>query len=65
MCSSDLYEYFDSVCAGDVLSARTKISNFNERVGSIGPMLITSRETTYTNQDGKGVAKMYGTTIQY
>ncbi|OGO50154.1 MAG: hypothetical protein A2148_11015 [Chloroflexi bacterium RBG_16_68_14] len=59
------YEYFDSVCAGDVLSARTKISNFNERVGSIGPMLITSRETTYTNQDGKVVAKMYGTTIQY
>lgn len=59
------YEYFDVVCAGDVLTARTKITGFTERVGSIGPMLITTRETTYTNQDGKVVAKMYGTTIQY
>lgn len=59
------YEYFDAVCAGDVLTARTKISGFNERAGSLGPMLITSRETTYTNQEGKVVAKMYGTTIQY
>ncbi len=59
------YEYFDTVCAGDVLTSRTKITSFNERVGSIGPMLITTRETAYTNQDGKVVAKMYGTVIQY
>jgi hypothetical protein len=59
------YEYFDEVCAGDVLASRTKVSNFEERKGSLGPMLITTRETTYTNQDGKVVAKMYGTTIQY
>ncbi len=59
------YEYFDTVCAGDVLTARSKISGFNERTGSIGPMLITTRETAYTNQDGKVVAKMYGTVIQY
>jgi hypothetical protein len=59
------YEYFDTVCASDVLTARTKITGFTERAGSIGPMLITTRETAYTNQDGKVVAKMYGTTIQY
>ncbi len=59
------YEYFDTVCAGDVLQSRTKIASFNERKGSLGPMLITTRETSYTNQDGKVVAKMYGTTIQY
>ena len=59
------YEYLDDVCAGDVLTARTKITNFSERTGSLGPMLITARETAYTNQDGKVVAKMYGTTIQY
>ena len=59
------YEYFDTVCAGDVLTARTKITGFTERTGSIGPMLITTRETAYTNQDGKVVAKMYGTVIQY
>jgi hypothetical protein len=59
------YEYFDSICAGDVLTARTKITGFNERTGSIGPMLVTTRETAYTNQEGKVVAKMYGTVIQY
>jgi len=59
------YEYFDTVCAGDVLTSRTKIAGFEETKGSLGPMLITTRETTYTNQDGKVVAKMFGTTIQY
>ncbi len=59
------YEYFDTVCAGDTLTSTTKISGFTERTGSIGPMLITERETTYTNQDGNVVAKMLGTTIQY
>lgn len=59
------YEYFDSVCAGDTITSTTKISGFTERTGSIGPMLITERETTYTNQDGNVVAKMLGTTIQY
>lgn len=59
------YEYLDTVCAGDVLTARTRITGFSERTGSIGPMLITSRETAFTNQDGKVVAKMRGRTIQY
>lgn len=65
------YEYFpdgpdgDTICAGDTITARTKISGFEETEGSLGPMLITKRETTYTNQHGKVVAKMYGTLIQY
>jgi len=62
------YEYFPengAICAGDTITARTKITGFEETTGSLGPMLITRRETTYTNQDGKVVAKMYGTVIQY
>lgn len=62
------YEYFpeeDVICAGDTITARSRITGFEEREGSLGPMLITTRETTYTNQDGKVVAKMYGTVIQY
>jgi hypothetical protein len=58
-------EYFDTVCAGDVLTARNKVTGFNERSGSMGPMLITTRETTYTNQDGNVVAIERGTVIQY
>ena len=62
------YEYFpdkDAICAGDTITARSKIAGFEETTGSLGPMLITTRETTYTNQHGKVVAKMYGTLIQY
>lgn len=62
------YEYFPDegvICAGDTITARSKVTSFDEREGSLGPMLITTRETTYTNQDGKVVAKMYGTVIQY
>jgi hypothetical protein len=65
------YEYFtdppdgDVICAGDTITARTKIAGFEETSGRLGPMLITRRETTYTNQQGKIVAKLYGTTIQY
>lgn len=65
------YEYLpdppdgDVICAGDTITARTKISGFEEATGSLGPMLITTRETTYTNQHGKVVARMYGTLIQY
>ncbi len=58
-------EYFETVCAGDVLTARNKITGFNERSGSMGPMLITNRETTFTNQHGKVVAIERGTVIQY
>ena len=59
------YEYLDDICAGDVLTATTKITDFEERSGSLGPMLITYRETSYKNQSGKVVAKMRGWGIQY
>ncbi|HYM15399.1 MAG TPA: MaoC family dehydratase N-terminal domain-containing protein [Dehalococcoidia bacterium] len=65
------YEYFpdgpdgDVICAGDTITARSRITGFEEAEGSLGPMLITKRETVYTNQHGKVVARMYGTMIQY
>ena len=62
------YEYFpesDTICAGDTITAVSRISGFEETEGSLGPMLIATRETTYTNQRGKVVAKMRGTMIQY
>jgi acyl dehydratase len=58
-------EYFEPVCAGDALTSRTRVTEFQEREGSIGPMLITYRETTYTRDDGIVVAKLYGTMINY
>ena len=58
-------EYLGDICAGDTLTSRSKIADVAERSGSLGPMLITTTQTTYTNQDGKVVAIMRGTGIQY
>jgi acyl dehydratase len=59
------YEYFEPICAGDVIRSRGHISEIQERTGSIGPMLIIYRETTFTRDDGTVVAKMYGNIIHY
>ncbi len=58
-------EYFDTVCAGDVLTATSKLADLGEREGRLGPMLVTVTESTYRNQDGKLVARARGTGIQY
>ena len=58
-------EYLGDICAGDVLSARSHISNYEERKGSIGPMLIVTSKTTYTNQNKDLVAVMTGNLIRY
>jgi hypothetical protein len=39
--------------------------DISERKSSLGMMLITRRETTYTNQNGEVVARAYGTSLQY
>ncbi len=58
-------EYLESVCAGDVLTATSKLVDISEREGRLGPMLVTVTESTYRNQDGKVVARARGTGIQY
>ena len=60
------YEYFETICAGDILEARGRTVDIVERAGSIGPMIITTSETTYKRvSDGKVVAKGRGTGISY
>jgi len=58
-------EYFDTICAGDELTLTSKLADLRERVGSLGPMLITVTEWTYRNHEGKLVAILRGTGIQY
>jgi acyl dehydratase len=53
------------ICAGDVLTAVSKTVDISERKSSLGMMMITRRETTYTNQNGEVVARVYGTALQY
>jgi hypothetical protein len=50
-------EYFDTICAGDTLSAVRSISNLEVKdTKSLGKMLILTIENVYRNQDGKKVA---------
>ena len=59
-------EYFDDICAGDVLEATGYVSDIQERTGSIGDMLITTNKTEYKRKsDGKVVAIATGTGIRY
>lgn len=58
-------EPIEEVHAGDVLTAVTTLANLEGTAGRLGPMLIQTSETVYTNQDGVVVAKTRGTGISY
>ena len=57
-------EYFDTIQAGDILTATSKLADLEETSGRLGPMLIVRNETTY-RRDGKIVAILRGTGIRY
>jgi acyl dehydratase len=58
-------EYFGVVCAGDRLTATSKVTDLQEREGRVGPMLIVNTETTFRDDSGAIVAVMRGTVIRY
>lgn len=59
-------EYFDTICAGDTLTMRSRIAALDVRSSpSLGKMLLMTTETTFTNQDGKKVAVQRGQAIFY
>jgi len=57
-------EYFDTIVAGDVLTASSKLTDLEETSGRLGPMLIARTETIY-RRDGTVVAVSRGTGIRY
>ena len=57
-------EMLDTVQAGDVLTATTKLAGLEETSGRLGPMLIVRNETVH-RRDGKVVAILRGTGIRY
>jgi hypothetical protein len=50
---------------GDVISARSRLQDFNERQGRFGLMLYTFTETEWTNQNGAFVRRRISTSIRY
>jgi len=53
------------ICAGDVLTSVTKVVSITERPSRLGTLIITRRETTFTNQNGEVVCRAYGTILEY
>lgn len=53
------------IYAGDILTAVSSLADLQGAVGRLGPMLIQTTETVYTNQNGVVVAKTRGTGISY
>jgi acyl dehydratase len=59
-------EYRGSICAGDTLTVVNKLAALEVKESkSLGKMLLTTRETTYTNQDGELVAIQRSQAIFY
>jgi acyl dehydratase len=50
---------------GDVISARSRLQDFNERQGRFGLMLYTFTENEWTNQKGEFVRRRISTSIRY
>jgi acyl dehydratase len=59
-------EYFEVICAGDTLTVVSRLAALDVRESrSLGKMLITTTETSYTNQEGQIVAIQRGQAIFY
>jgi len=50
-------EFYLPVYPGDTITAETRVASLEEKEGSRGPFVLTTNETTYTNQDGAVVAR--------
>jgi hypothetical protein len=59
------YEYFDDICAGDVLTSSSHLAALKEEQGRLGMMLISTMKTVFKDQTGKVVAVSTGTGIRY
>lgn len=58
-------DYSAPIRAGDIITSTTRLSGYEERTGRLGLMLLTSLETTWTNQDGQEVKRSVDTSIRY
>jgi hypothetical protein len=59
-------EYFDTICAGDTLTAVNRLADLSvKKSKSLGKMLVVSTEATYRNQDSKVVAVQRSQIIFY
>ena len=59
-------EPVEEICAGDVLEARTRVTDLSLRASRLGQMLVIVQETVFTRQsDGAVVARTRKTSLRY
>ncbi len=51
------WDFVEPILVGDTISAETRLKSLEEKAGSSGPFVLTTQETTYTNQHGRVVAR--------
>ena len=59
------WRYLEAVHPGDRITVVETLTDVKERTGRLGPMVILTREITYTNQLGRLVAAQRWTLITY
>jgi acyl dehydratase len=51
------WDFVAPILVGDTITAETRLKGLEEKSGSSGPFVLTTQETTYTNQRGEVVAR--------
>jgi acyl dehydratase len=51
------WDFVAPILVGDTITAETRLKGLEEKSGSSGPFVLTTQETTYTNQRGEIVAR--------
>lgn len=51
------WDFVSPLLVGDTITAETRLNAIEEKAGSSGPFVLTTNETTYTNQRGEVVAR--------
>lgn len=59
------WKYFQPVRAGDHITANAKITEINERTGSLGLMILITTQITYKNQFDEIAVTQTNTSIRY
>jgi acyl dehydratase len=57
MFGGEEWDFLAPVYVGDTITAETRLKSMEEKDGSSGRFVLTTNETTYTNQDGEVVAR--------
>lgn len=57
MFGGEEWDFLAPACAGDVITAETRLKSVEQKQGSSGPFVLMTRETTYSNQRGEVVAR--------